>query len=112
MLTDAAEQVGQVGVGVEAVQPKEVILSMGWMPRIMEHFGASPHYTAAASREVIAQCQLVLSLIAFLQRLGKDAGQKLFLIVDNLKAHHDTKVKRESLTDSGLSHPALKQIPR
>ena len=31
--------------------------------------------------------------IAFLRRLGKDAGQKVFLIVDNLKVHHATKVK-------------------
>ena len=31
--------------------------------------------------------------IAFLRRLGKDAGQKLFLIVDNLKVHHAGKVK-------------------
>ncbi len=31
--------------------------------------------------------------IAFLRRLGKDAGQKVLLIVDNLKVHHATKVK-------------------
>lgn len=31
--------------------------------------------------------------IAFLRRLCKDAGQKVFLIVDNLKVHHATKVK-------------------
>jgi transposase len=31
--------------------------------------------------------------IAFLRRLGKDAGQKVFLIVDNLKVHHAAKVK-------------------
>ena len=31
--------------------------------------------------------------IAFLRRLSKDAGQKVFLIVDNLKVHHATKVK-------------------
>ena len=30
--------------------------------------------------------------IAFLRRLIKDAGQKVFLIVDNLKVHHATKV--------------------
>ena len=30
--------------------------------------------------------------IAFLRRLGQDAGQKVFLIVDNLKVHHATKV--------------------
>jgi transposase len=30
--------------------------------------------------------------IAFLRRLGKDAGQKVFLIVDNLKVHHAAKV--------------------
>ena len=30
---------------------------------------------------------------AFLRRLGKDAGQKVFLIVDNLKVHHAAKVK-------------------
>ena len=31
--------------------------------------------------------------IAFLRRLGKDAGQKVFLIVDNLKVHHANKVR-------------------
>jgi transposase len=31
--------------------------------------------------------------IAFLRRLAKDAGQKVFLIVDNLKVHHASKVK-------------------
>ena len=31
--------------------------------------------------------------VAFLRRLGKDAGQKVFLIVDNLKVHHASKVK-------------------
>jgi transposase len=31
--------------------------------------------------------------IAFLRRLAKDAGQKVFLIVDNLKVHHANKVK-------------------
>jgi hypothetical protein len=31
--------------------------------------------------------------IAFLQRLTKDAGQTVFLIVDNLKVHHARKVK-------------------
>jgi transposase len=31
--------------------------------------------------------------IAFLRRLTKDAGQKVFLIVDNLKVHHASKVK-------------------
>jgi transposase len=31
--------------------------------------------------------------IAFLRRLSKDAGQKVFLIVDNLKVHHAAKVK-------------------
>ncbi len=31
--------------------------------------------------------------IAFLRRLTKDAGQKVFLIVDNLKVHHAKKVK-------------------
>jgi transposase len=30
--------------------------------------------------------------IAFLRRLSKDAGQKVFLIVDNLKVHHARKV--------------------
>ena len=32
--------------------------------------------------------------IAFLRRLTKDAGQKVFLIVDNLKVHHADKVKK------------------
>ena len=32
--------------------------------------------------------------IAFLRRLGRDAGQKVFLIVDNLKVHHAAKVKK------------------
>jgi hypothetical protein len=31
--------------------------------------------------------------VAFLRRLCKDAGQKVFLIVDNLKVHHASKVK-------------------
>jgi transposase len=31
--------------------------------------------------------------LAFLRRLTKDAGRKLFLIVDNLKVHHARKVK-------------------
>ena len=31
--------------------------------------------------------------LAFLGRLTKDAGRKLFLIVDNLKVHHALKVK-------------------
>jgi transposase len=31
--------------------------------------------------------------IAFLRRLIKDAGQKVFLVVDNLKVHHAHKVK-------------------
>ena len=31
--------------------------------------------------------------IAFLRRLTKDAGQKVFLIVDNLKVHHAARVK-------------------
>ena len=31
--------------------------------------------------------------IAFLRRLSKDVGQKVFLIVDNLKVHHTAKVK-------------------
>jgi hypothetical protein len=30
--------------------------------------------------------------IAFLRQLGKDAGQKVFLILDNLKMHHATKL--------------------
>ena len=32
--------------------------------------------------------------IAFLRRLCTDAGQKVFLIVDNLKVHHASKVKK------------------
>jgi transposase len=32
--------------------------------------------------------------IAFLRRLGRDAGQKVFLIVDNLKVHHAARVKK------------------
>lgn len=32
--------------------------------------------------------------ITFLGRLRKDAGQKVFLIVDNLKVHHAAKVKK------------------
>ena len=31
--------------------------------------------------------------ITFLRRLIKDAGQKVFLVVDNLKVHHANKVK-------------------
>jgi transposase len=31
--------------------------------------------------------------IAFLRRLTRDAGQKVFLVVDNLKVHHALKVK-------------------
>ena len=31
--------------------------------------------------------------LAFLRRLTRDAGRKLFLIVDNLKVHHALKVK-------------------
>ena len=31
--------------------------------------------------------------IAFLRRLTKDAGQKVFLVVDNLKVHHAVTVK-------------------
>ena len=31
--------------------------------------------------------------LAFLRRLVKDAGRKVFLIVDNLKVHHATRVK-------------------
>ena len=31
--------------------------------------------------------------IVFLRRLTKDAGQKVFLIVDNLKVHHAAKIK-------------------
>ena len=31
--------------------------------------------------------------LAFLRRLIKDAGQKVFLIIDNLKVHHARKVK-------------------
>jgi transposase len=31
--------------------------------------------------------------IAFLRRLVKDAGRKVFLIVDNLRVHHARKVK-------------------
>ena len=31
--------------------------------------------------------------LTFLRRLIKDAGQKVFLIVDNLKVHHAKKVK-------------------
>src|SRR3954449_4121000 len=31
--------------------------------------------------------------LAFLRRLVRDAGQKVFLIVDNLKVHHATRVK-------------------
>ena len=34
--------------------------------------------------------------IAFLRRLAKDAGRKLFLIVDHLKVHHAGKVKRRA----------------
>jgi transposase len=36
--------------------------------------------------------------IAFLRRLAKDAGQKVFLIVDNLKVHHASKVKTWAAT--------------
>ena len=32
--------------------------------------------------------------IAFLRRLSQDAGQKVFLIVDNLKVHHAAKVTK------------------
>lgn len=35
----------------------------------------------------------VQSFLTFLRRLIKDAGQKIFLIVDNLKVHHAKKVK-------------------
>lgn len=36
--------------------------------------------------------------ITFLRRLGKDVGQKVFLIVDNLKVHHATRVKTWAAT--------------
>ena len=32
-------------------------------------------------------------LIEFLQALIKDAGKKVFLILDNLRGHHSTRVK-------------------
>ena len=41
-------------------------------------------------------CRATLSravFIRFLERLGKDAARKVFLIVDNLKAHHSAPVK-------------------
>jgi hypothetical protein len=47
-------------------------------------------YEAALNAAVDPRCG---STIAFLRRLSQDAGQKLFLIVDNLKVHHATKVK-------------------
>ena len=36
--------------------------------------------------------------IAFLWRLSKDAGQKVFLIVDNLEVHHASHSRRGPAT--------------
>ncbi|MFZ1428592.1 MAG: IS630 family transposase [Geminicoccaceae bacterium] len=47
-------------------------------------------YEGALNAAVDPRCG---STIAFLRRLAKDAGQKVFLIVDNLKVHHAAKVK-------------------
>jgi transposase len=47
-------------------------------------------YDGALNAAVDPRCG---STIAFLRRLSKDAGQKVFLIVDNLKVHHANKVK-------------------
>lgn len=42
-------------------------------------------------------------LIEFIQSLIKDAGRKVFLILDNLRVHHDKPVK---------AWPTISTIPR
>ena len=44
---------------------RNVILGMGWHPAMMEHFGASPSPTVEACKEMLAQCDLVLLIVAF-----------------------------------------------
>ena len=42
-----------------------VILDMGWVPKMMEHFGAMPQPTFEACKEKLSQCDLVLLIVAF-----------------------------------------------
>ncbi len=46
-----------------------------------------------APRTVASYLDTAERFIAFLRRLCKDAGQKVFLIVDNLRVHHAKLVK-------------------
>jgi len=44
---------------------RNVVLDMGWTPRMMEHFGALPEPTVSACREQVAKCDAVLLIIGF-----------------------------------------------
>jgi hypothetical protein len=44
---------------------RDVILKMGWIPNMMEDFGAIPDATVQACHEKLAACQLVLLIQAF-----------------------------------------------
>lgn len=41
------------------------ILDMGWMPVMMEHFGAMPEPTVAACKKKLAGCDVMLLIVAF-----------------------------------------------
>jgi len=41
------------------------ILDMGWIPVMMEHFGALPNPTVAACDQKLSECELVLLIVAF-----------------------------------------------
>ena len=44
---------------------RNVILDLGWHPRMMEHFGASPSPTVDACLQEVEQCDVVLLLVSF-----------------------------------------------
>jgi hypothetical protein len=50
--------------------------------------------------------------IAFLRRLVRDAGQKVILIVDNLKVHHTQLVKKRVMAHRHEIEQQLRQRPQ
>ncbi len=44
---------------------RNVIMDLGWQPKMMEHFGSSPHATVVACREELGRCDLMLLVVAW-----------------------------------------------
>lgn len=44
---------------------RNVILEVGWVPRMMEYFGALPELTVSACRSTVEQCDAMLLIVGF-----------------------------------------------